>query len=129
MKTLDLDGHVFSGKGEGAKYVRFPWVKAQMTEKLGFTPYLGTLNIKLAGKNVSQKKLLRSVKALEILPAEGFGRGRLFRAILENLPCAIVVPQVTNYPEDVIEIVASVNLREKLHLKDGDAVIVKILLE
>jgi riboflavin kinase len=129
LKTLDFEGHVFSGKGEGAKFVMLPWVKAQMTEKLGFTPYSGTLNIKLTEKSVSLKKLLGKAKSMEILPAEGFGCGRLFKAFLENLPCAVVVPEIANYPEDVVEVVASVNLREKLQLKDGDAVKIKILLE
>jgi riboflavin kinase len=129
LKTLDFEGHVFSGKGDGAKFVRLPWVKAQMTERLGFTPYSGTLNIKLAKKSISLGRLLRKARAMEILPAEGFGCGRLFKSFLEDLPCAVVVPEVANYPEDVVEVVASVNLRGKLQLKDGDAVKVKILLE
>jgi riboflavin kinase len=42
--------------------------------------------------------------------------------------CAIVIPDVPNYPEDVLEIVAPVNLREKLQLKDGDHVEIEVTL-
>jgi CTP-dependent riboflavin kinase len=37
-----------------------------------------------------------------------------------------VVPEIVRYPADVIEIVASVNLREKFQLKDGDSVEVTV---
>ena len=48
---------------------------------------------------------------------------------MENLECAIIVPEVENYPEDIMEIIASTSLREKLRLEDGNIVEVKILLE
>ena len=68
------------------------------------------------------------LRGLEISPSKGFCRGKLFKAYFVNyLKCAIVKPKVVNYPENVIEIVAPVNLREKFQLKDGDVVEVKIL--
>ncbi|MEM3054151.1 MAG: DUF120 domain-containing protein, partial [Candidatus Bathyarchaeia archaeon] len=54
-----LKGKVFSGTGEGAKFMELPWVKKQMEEKLGFAPYPGTLNIKLSKDEVKLKKLLK----------------------------------------------------------------------
>jgi len=74
------------------------------------------------------KNFLKS-KGTEILPATGFCHGRFFEAYLkDNLKCAVVIPEVANYPEDIIEIIASVNLRERLQLKDGDDIEIKILL-
>jgi CTP-dependent riboflavin kinase len=31
----------------------------------------------------------------------------------------VVIPEVPGYPEDVIEVISPINLREKLHLVDG----------
>lgn len=71
---------------------------------------------------------MKKAKATEISPAEGFCRGICFNAyLMDTVKCAIVIPEVTGYPEDAIEIVAPVNLREKFHIKDGDIVKVKIV--
>jgi len=122
-----LKGKIFSGTGEGAKFMELPWVKRQMEEKLGFVPYPGTLNIKLSKDKVKLKNLLKRAKPIEILPAEGYCHGKCFKAHLaKGLECAIVLPQVRGYPEDVIEIIAPVNLREKLQLKDGDIIEVMV---
>jgi len=44
------------------------------------------------------------------------------------LECAIVIPEVAGYPEDVLEIVAPANLRETLQLEDGDEITVTVNL-
>jgi len=129
LETLLVKGKVFSGSGEGAKFIQLPWVRKQIAEKLGFTPYPGTLNIKTTGGSRELKELLRNEKAIEISPIEGFCRGRCFKAILiGNLECAIIVPEISNYPENTVEIIAQVNLREKSKLKDGDVIEVKIMI-
>lgn len=128
MKTLHIKGRVFSGSGEGTKFTELPWVKKQITEKLGFTPHPGTLNMKLIG-NHAKLELLKKAQTIEILPEKGFCKGKLFNAILMNeIKCAIVVPEIENYPENILELVAPINLREKLSLKDGDIVQLKIML-
>jgi len=120
---------VFSGKGEGAKFIELPWVRKQITEKLGFTPHPGTLNIKLTRESLKLRTLLGKIGAIEISPAAGFHRGRCFKAyLINNLKCAVVIPETPNYPRDIIELIAPINLREKLQLRDGDYVQVKILL-
>ena len=129
MATLLVKGKVFSGSGEGAKFIQLPWVRKQIAEKLGFIPYPGTLNIKTTGGSRELKELLKNEKAIEISPIEGFCRGRCFKAILiGNLKCAIIVPEIPNYPENTVEIIAQVNLREKFKLKDGDVIEVKIMI-
>ncbi len=127
---LHVKGIVFSGKGEGTKFIELPWVKKQITEKLGFTPHPGTLNIKLTKESLKLRTLLEKTVAIEISPVVGFHHGRCFKAyLMGNLKSAVVIPEVSNYPRDIIEVIAPVNLREKLQLKDGDYVEVKILLE
>lgn len=129
-KTVHVRGKIFSGSGEGAYFISLPWVRRQIKEKLGFTPYLGTLNLRLTGEYIDFRKLLENAKAIEISPEPGYCRGKCFRAYIgHGVACAVILPCVENYPEDVLEIVASSNLREKLKLRDGDEVEVKITLE
>lgn len=129
MKILSVEGKVFSGGGEGAKFIELPWVREQIIEKLGFSPYPGTLNIKLTENSVKLKKLLKKAKPIEISPARGFYHGICFKAHLtDDSECAIVIPEIENYPEGTIEVIAPINLRERLQLKDGDMVTVKVML-
>jgi len=130
LKTLCIKGTVFSGKGEGARFIELPWVKKQIVEKLGFTPYHGTLNIELTKEEFEKRALLEKAESIEISPVKGFSRGRCFKAnLMDKLECAIVIPEIPDYPENVIEVIAPTNLREKLQLRDGDSVEVKILME
>lgn len=128
LKTLNVKGKVFSGSGEGSRFTSLPWVKEQIEEKLGFTPYVGTLNIKLLGNYADFNKQLKKA-SIEILPEKGFCRGRCLPAFfMDETKCAIVIPEIANYPEDVIEVIAPINLREKFQLKDGDLVEVNLAL-
>jgi riboflavin kinase len=122
LEKLCLAGRVFSGKGEGAKFVNLSWAEKQIEEKLGFKPYPGTLDIKLNRGNTKMKQTLLGIGGDEILPASGYCRGRIFMASMMNVTCGVVIPEVAGYPEDVIEVVSSVNLREKLRLVDGSLV-------
>jgi len=129
LKVVRLEGRVFSGTGEGSKYVGLAWVKKQVEEKLGFTPCVGTLNIRLNAESISQKRAFTKTPALEIVPAAGYCRGKLFSAILNDcVKTAVVVPDVPDYPEYVLEVISSENLRKKLRLSDGDKVEVRIIL-
>jgi riboflavin kinase len=129
LKVTHIKGSVFSGSGDGAKFVELPWAKKQITKKFGFVPYLGTLNIRITGQSLRLKSLLEKLAWIEILPVNGFCRGRLADAyFIDNLKCAIIIPEVENYPDDVLELIAPINLRQKFKLEDGDVVEVKIML-
>lgn len=129
MQTIVLRGKVFSRQKGGTKFLKLPWVERQIIEKLGFTPYPGTLNLKLTKESIETKKQLLNTKTIEILPAKGFCCGLCFKArIIDKVDGAIVFPQVPSYPEDVLEVIAPVSLRETLRLKEGDEVQLKIYL-
>lgn len=130
MKTVNMTGTVFSGEGEGARFMELPWVTEQIEEKLGFTPYPGTLNLKLSREGVKNRSLLQKTAGMQVSLSQGFHTGRIFEASLrEDVECGIVIPQIPNYPQDVIEVIASTNLREKLGLEDGDHVEIRIRME
>ncbi len=128
MKKIKLSGTVFSGQGEGKKFLALPWVQREVEEKIGFTPYLGTLNILLAEESAKRRKLLQKERSMKVCPAEGYCIGVIFKAFIGRLECAVVVPEVAGYPKDVLEIIAPANLREMLHLEDGCEVTVTVNL-
>lgn len=124
---IELSGEVTSGLREGGKYLGLAWVQVQIEEKLGFFPYSGTLNLRLDGESVKRRGLLKEYQALKLC-RNGFCTGFLFKASVNELTCGIVIPQVANYPEDELEIVANENLRKKLVLHDGDKIKVTVFL-
>jgi CTP-dependent riboflavin kinase len=72
-------------------------------------------------------EFLKKAPSIPIVPPEGFNKGKCFKAcLIPNLKCAIVIPEIPNYPNDIIEIIAPINLRGKCQLQDGVLVEVKI---
>ena len=126
MGKIIFKGTVFSGTGEGRKFIDLPWVKRQIEEKLGFTPYSGTLNIRLSNESAKQKKLLENAERLEVYPEKGYCTGILIKANIDSLEGAIIIPQVTNYPSAVLEVIAPWYLRERLKITDGSEVTITV---
>ncbi len=128
MEKIEFNGKVFSGKGGGKRFLDLQWVKRQINAVLGFTPYAGTLNMRLSDESVAHRKLLEKAASMTVYPADGYSSGKLFKASIGMLECAIVIPEVVGYPPDVLEVIAPVNLRDQLQLADGDEVTVTVNL-
>ncbi len=126
MRKTTFYGKVITGGGTGKKYVELPWVKEQIREKLGFTPFPGTLNLVLTPQCIKKRKDLHRTNSKMICHAEGYCAGLLFKASINDLECAVVLPQVDNYPSNVLEIIAPTNLRTALNLKDRDTLAVTV---
>lgn len=126
MQTLRLTGKVVQGTGEGAKFLGLEWVKKQIQEKLGFMPFPGTLNVKLASSSMQSWNMLMTAQSMEIAPARGHCRGKIFAAHVNDMECGVVVPLVVGYSEDLVEVVAPFSLRKKLALADGDSVEIEV---
>ena len=126
MQRVTFTGTVFSGTGEGRRFIELPWVRRQIEEKLGFTPYPGTLNIHLNKESTGRKKLLEKAKRLEVCPEKGYCTGILIKAYIDSTECAAIMPQIPSYPNDVLEFIAPWYLRERLNLLDGSEVAVTI---
>jgi CTP-dependent riboflavin kinase len=50
----------------------------------------------------------------------------MFRAKIDAFECAVVIPIMPNYPNDVLEVIAPIYLRKKLKLADGSVVTVSV---
>ncbi|MCL7415339.1 MAG: DUF120 domain-containing protein [ANME-2 cluster archaeon] len=121
---IELTGKVITGLGEGQYYTTLKGYHDQFVELLGFEPYPGTLNIKLEGKSIECRSMLKLKDDVIINGFNSrnrtFGGGRCYPVKLGNgTKGAIMIPDRTHYPEDIIEIISPDNLREQLKLKDG----------
>ena len=125
----EFEGKIFSGEGIGRYFVEKEWAKKQFAKKLGFSPYPGTLNIRLEKKEANiLAKVLEDLGGIEITPSKGFLRALCFTAIINcKVKGAIVKPDKPDYPPNVIEILAPVCLRETLSLQDGDTISISVL--
>ncbi len=126
MPQIVFVGTVFSGEGRGKKFVELPWFKRQVEDKLGFSPYLGTLNLRLLGKETEKRKELETAGNMTVKPEAGYYSGLLFKASIDGLDCAVVIPIMPNYPSDVLEVIAPVYLRGSLKLVDNSLVTVSV---
>jgi riboflavin kinase len=130
-REVVLEGTLFSGIGEGAWYVGQSGYRRQFTEKLGFDPFPGTLNLRLRREYEDERRLLETFPRIEI---EGFRDGeRTFGPVIcrrakinDSEDGALISAVRTHYAGDVIELIAPSNLRVKLELKDGDIVRVRV---
>ena len=101
-----------------------PWVARQLKEITGFTPYPGTLNIRLTPVSTTQRTRLTPELGALVKPEDNYLPGYLYKAKIGEVDCYAVVPDVPSYPKDVLEIVAAENLRSRLNVKDGDTLTV-----
>lgn len=124
-----LKGKVITGLGEGQYYISLDGYRRQFLEKLGFEPYPGTLNIKLDPHSIEiRKRISANIRISGFTDQKRtFGNGSCFNVKISDMKGAVVVPERTHYPEDVIEVIAPVNLREYLNLMDGSIVQVEVI--
>ncbi len=124
-----LKGKVVTGLGEGQYYISLEGYRTQFIDKLGFKPYPGTLNIKLDPRSIEIRKGISADIKISGFTTENrtFGSGACFKVMIEDVRGAVIVPERTHYPEDIIEIIAPANLREYLEITDGSTVEVEVI--
>ena len=138
--TTTISGKVISSLGEGSYYLQQKGYQDKIKEKLGFTPYPGTLNLKTDDFPISEpveipgfKTNERSFGALKCYPIlignpgkAKTGKTKAGKNAPGKIRAAIVVPSRTHH-NGVIEIIAPTFLREELKIKDGDVLEVEVL--
>ncbi len=131
--SVRLRGALFHGLGAGSGFTELPWAKEKLKQILGFVPHPGTLNLRLDLKeNADPLSTIRSSPGhlMSPPPNDSSCAARCYPAtIAGHIPGGLVVPMVEGYDEDVLELLAPVNLRETLNLEEGDLVWVEVFLE
>ena len=126
-KQNKISGKVESGLGEGKYYINLAGYQKQFKEKTGEKVFPGTLNLK-----VNETELENFLFSKEKIQIQGFstkerkfGSAVLFKVKLNNsVNAALIIPERTNHPSDVIEIISPFFLRKKLKLKDDSNVFI-----
>ena len=119
-----LEGQIVKGMGKAKKFITM--MNKPFYSKTGITLFPGTLNIKLVK--------LYNLSIDYIIKAEEYGGS--FNVQIQKCKVlqedAYIVRSEKNtadtgdYKQDVIEIVSSINFREKYNLKDGDLLKIEI---
>jgi len=125
-EAIELYGSLITGLGEGQYYIGLDGYKHQFENILDFTPFPGTLNVQLTDFSNSLRNRIDLIHAATVSGfTDGqrtFGGGKCYPVRIEGIGGAVIVPDRTHYPDDLLEIIAPVNLREVLRLKDGDKI-------
>jgi CTP-dependent riboflavin kinase len=138
-KQQKINAVVFSHLGKASSFMALDWVQQALRESLGFSPFPATLNVrpKTAEDLQRWEMVRREVKGIPVPPPNGgFCAARLFPVEIRHLPCetsasvngAVLLPEVEDYPEDKIEIVAAVRLKDKFNIQDGDQLTVEFVI-
>ena len=128
---LNIHGEVASGMGEGGYYICQEGYLKQFKEKLGFSPFQGTFNVRIYPEEIGKIDIVRNTAGIMIdgFTNEGrsFGNVIAYKASIHNIECAIIVPERSHYV-DILEIIAPCSVRRTLSLSDGDRIDVKVKL-
>ncbi len=134
IKELEFKGIITKGMGEGSYYTSLEGYKKQFIEKLKFTPYPGTLNIKLVEdvyKNA--KSILKMQPSIFI---EGFsddkrtyGWVKCYRASIDGIEGAVLILERTHHDDSILEFIAPVKVMDAINVDYGSMVTVRVRLK
>jgi riboflavin kinase len=132
--TIDFEGTVVSGMGEGAYYMSLDGYRKQFKERLGYEPYPGTLNVKLADQIFTNAR--REIGKYPSVFIDGFsdntrtyGWVKCYVANINNGAinnAAVLILERTHYDESMLEVIAPVSLKQSAGIQNGDKINVKV---
>ncbi|WP_337860144.1 DUF120 domain-containing protein [Ferroplasma sp.] len=131
-QEFNLKGEIKSGLGEGKYYISQKGYMDQFLNKLGISPYPGTLNIKVLPE---YENILRRIRSAEGIHIEGFkdkertfGGVKCFSGRIDGTNAWLIFPERSSYT-DIVEIISDKFLRRDLHLQDGNELNVRVTLD
>jgi riboflavin kinase len=129
--SIELEGTIVSGLGEGKYYMSIRGYTSQFEELLGFTPYPGTLNIKLADESAAARVRLGNLPPVYISSFKTsnrtYGGIKSYVASIGGIDGAIIVPDRSHYHNDIIETIAPVSIKKTLKTDNGDLIKIVVI--
>lgn len=120
---------MLTGKGEGRYFTSLDWVKKEFEKKFGFTPYPGTLNLRLESEEDKRKfENLKRREGIKIIPpSSDYCVAECYKVkVAGKVDGVIVIPKINHYYTNIVEIVAPVQIKGKLGIQDGDFIVVEV---
>lgn len=125
-----IKGLVKTGLGKGKNFVGNQGYFSQIKAKFDIEAYHGTLNVESNKEDI--RSIIKSKKKIILkefsLGNKQFGsvicyEVRISKSGINDLVNGIIViPQKTNHPNNILEIISEYNLRKRLNIKDNDKV-------
>ncbi|MEM2963355.1 MAG: DUF120 domain-containing protein [Candidatus Anstonellales archaeon] len=130
-KSLEFTGKIVHGISQGEKFMKMHDYRRQFIKLLGFDPYPGTLNVTIPPEDIELRLRLKSKKPILI---EGFKRGRrtygsiiAYPALIEDtIRGAVIFPDRSTHGLTIMELIAPINIKQKLRLEDGDQITFRV---
>lgn len=127
---IKIRGRIVEGVRAASELTQIAWVRNQFIAKLSMDPHPGTLNLEISEPaDLQAFQSLKAGEGIEITPRESsFCSAKCFPVLIaRKVKGAILLPCITDYPENKMELIAPVHVRKTLSLSAGDMVEVEIL--
>lgn len=129
---VELRGTLISGMGEGAYYMSLKGYTKQFKSKIGYTPFPGTLNVRL-DKKIHQETI-KQFENIDGIKIESFSDGKrtygwvkCFHAkINKSIDCELILLERTHHDNSIIELISKECIRKLGKLKDGSQITITI---
>jgi CTP-dependent riboflavin kinase len=130
-RPATLNGVIFSDLGKASTFMALEWVRRALEQTLGFIPYPATLNLRPRHSEDARvwERVQKEIPGIPLSANDGaFCSARVFPVKIQrpgdprsDKPRgAVLLPEVSDYPQDKIEIIAPVRLKDQLGVQDGD---------
>ena len=118
---MTIEGQLVRGLGRAAEFTQLDWVRRQFIELAGIDPHPGTVNLSVNDRHREQWKSWCALPGAAMESEDAaFCSARCYPVRVEGrIPGAIVLPQVADYPEHKVEVVAALPVRQHLSLDEG----------
>lgn len=135
MKATGLDteftiqGRLIQGSKRAAFFTQLEWVKKQCLEKLGFTPFPGTVNVEVLQTDIEKLALIQKEKGIALIPPDPqYCEGKALKASIGGIEgCVFIPPETVNvHQSNIIEFMGPVHVKSTLSIEDGDVVSIMI---
>ncbi len=133
---VEVIGKVFSGLGEGKKYVLMPEYNLLLSDLLGGKkPYPGTLNVELLGHDYEYLVRFCRPRLVKTRMIKGkiFGGFYYWYADLMIIKnggyvnnVLVIRPLLSRHSKKVVEVISDIGIRNTYFIRDGD--LVKIII-
>ncbi|MDY6862829.1 MAG: DUF120 domain-containing protein [Thermodesulfobacteriota bacterium] len=125
MDKKCFKGKIVSGKKEAGFFVSLDWVVEQCKARFNFTPFFGTLNLKVEDEDIPYVVELKKRAFPGLVPPDPqFCEAKTLKAQIGDIKGILVFPEeeVNIHGNNILEVIAPVKIKDELDLKDGDGV-------